>query len=138
MSVPCPDLRSPDRRAALYRLAVLGALVAGPSAAHAEAAPGQPAPAFTLRDTAGRTVSLADFQGRTVVLEWTNPGCPFVRKHKHVLPCLHMSMCGESARCAHAQSLRLLDALTRMCGSHQSVGARAKVRVQPPRPPEVT
>jgi hypothetical protein len=45
------------------------------------AQPGQPAPAFSLKDTSGRTVSLADFRGRTVVLEWTNPGCPFVRKH---------------------------------------------------------
>jgi hypothetical protein len=50
-------------------------------AARADAVVGQPAPAFTLRDTAGRTVSLADFRGRTVVLEWTNPNCPFVRKH---------------------------------------------------------
>jgi hypothetical protein len=26
-------------------------------------------------------VRLADFKGKTVVLEWNNPGCPFVRKH---------------------------------------------------------
>ena len=32
-------------------------------------------------DTDGRTHSLADYRGRWVVLEWTNPGCPFVRKH---------------------------------------------------------
>jgi len=81
MSVPSLDLHSPERRTTLYRLAVLGALAMGPSAALAEATPGQPAPAFTLRDTAGRAVSLADFKGRTVVLEWTNPNCPFVRKH---------------------------------------------------------
>ena len=42
---------------------------------------GQPAPSFTVADTAGRTVSLADFKGKTVVLEWVNPGCPYVRKH---------------------------------------------------------
>ncbi len=42
---------------------------------------GQPAPAFTATDTGGRTVSLADFKGKHVVLEWVNPGCPFVRKH---------------------------------------------------------
>jgi peroxiredoxin len=52
-----------------------------PQAADAEVLPGQRAPAFTLRDVAGREVSLADFKGRTVVLEWTNPGCPFVQKH---------------------------------------------------------
>jgi hypothetical protein len=52
-----------------------------PSPAHAAATVGQAAPAFTLTDTAGRTVSLADFKGRHVVLEWINPGCPFVQKH---------------------------------------------------------
>ncbi len=42
---------------------------------------GQPAPAFTATDLNGKTVSLADFKGKTVVLEWVNPGCPYVRKH---------------------------------------------------------
>ena len=51
------------------------------STAYAAAAIGQPAPAFKATDTAGKPVSLADFKGRTVVLEWVNPGCPYVRKH---------------------------------------------------------
>jgi cytochrome oxidase Cu insertion factor (SCO1/SenC/PrrC family) len=42
---------------------------------------GTPAPNFTLADASGRQVSLADFKGKTVVLEWNNPGCPFVQKH---------------------------------------------------------
>jgi peroxiredoxin len=42
---------------------------------------GQPAPAFTITDTAGKTVNLSDFKGKTVVLEWVNPDCPFVVKH---------------------------------------------------------
>ena len=42
---------------------------------------GQPAPAFELKDTSGKTVKLADFKGKHVVLEWVNPGCPFVVKH---------------------------------------------------------
>ena len=48
-----------------------------------QAAPsvGQPAPDFTLNDATGKPVKLSDFRGRHVVLEWTNPGCPFVRKH---------------------------------------------------------
>lgn len=51
-------------------------------AAAAQAATvGQPAPGFTVMDTAGKAVNLADFKGKTVVLEWTNPGCPFVQKH---------------------------------------------------------
>ncbi len=49
----------------------------------ASAAPkvGNPAPAFTLADAEGKTHSLADFKGKTVVLEWFNYGCPFVVKH---------------------------------------------------------
>jgi hypothetical protein len=42
---------------------------------------GEPAPPFSATDVNGRALSLADFRGRTVVLEWVNPGCPFVRKH---------------------------------------------------------
>ena len=49
--------------------------------AQAAATVGQPAPDFTLKDTSGKTVRLSDFKGKHVVLEWTNPGCPFVRKH---------------------------------------------------------
>ncbi|MFT3818864.1 MAG: thioredoxin family protein [Rubrivivax sp.] len=47
----------------------------------AAAVVGQPAPAFTATDVNGKTVSLADFKGRHVVLEWVNPGCPYVQKH---------------------------------------------------------
>ena len=42
---------------------------------------GQAAPAFELSDTTGKAVKLADFKGKFVVLEWTNPSCPFVVKH---------------------------------------------------------
>ncbi len=42
---------------------------------------GQPAPAFSAVDSNGKTVSLSDFKGRVVVLEWTNDGCPFVRHY---------------------------------------------------------
>jgi peroxiredoxin len=51
--------------------------------ASAAAAPvvGQPAPNFKLNDADGRVVQLSDFKGKTVVLEWNNPGCPFVKKH---------------------------------------------------------
>jgi peroxiredoxin len=42
---------------------------------------GEPAPAFTLTDSAGVKHSLSDYKGKYVVLEWTNPGCPFVKKH---------------------------------------------------------
>src|SRR3712207_1070450 len=42
---------------------------------------GSQAPNFRLPDANGQAVSLAQFKGKTVVLEWNNPGCPFVKKH---------------------------------------------------------
>lgn len=42
---------------------------------------GDPAPDFTLTDIDGNVRQLSALKGRTVVLEWTNPECPFVRKH---------------------------------------------------------
>lgn len=67
-----------DRRTVLILAA---ALALGATAAAAEPQIGQPAPAFRAKDFHGRTVSLAQFKGRTVVLEWTNNGCPYTAKH---------------------------------------------------------
>ncbi len=47
----------------------------------AEVKVGTPAPAFSAVNTEGKTVNLNDYRGKTVVLEWTNDGCPYVRKH---------------------------------------------------------
>ena len=41
---------------------------------------GDQAPEFTLKGVDGKEVSLASFKGKTVVLEWFNPGCPFVKR----------------------------------------------------------
>ena len=43
--------------------------------------PGRPAPGFRLQNLDGESVQLAQWRGRWVVLEWTNPDCPFVQKH---------------------------------------------------------
>jgi peroxiredoxin len=48
---------------------------------HADAEIGKPAPAFTLPTCESKSVSLSDYKGKVVVLEWTNYGCPFVMKH---------------------------------------------------------
>jgi glutathione peroxidase-family protein len=61
-------------------IALLLALAA-PVALAADAKIGAPAPAFTLTDIDGEARSLAEFAGKTVVLEWTNHECPFVVKH---------------------------------------------------------
>jgi peroxiredoxin len=66
------------KRASLLALSI-ATFFAG--SALAAAVVGQPAPAFTATDLSGKPVSLADFKGRTVVLEWHNFGCPFVQKH---------------------------------------------------------
>lgn len=42
---------------------------------------GASAPDFTALDSNGKTVTLSSLRGKTVVLEWNNPGCPFVQKH---------------------------------------------------------
>lgn len=65
----------------LRRTLVTGLLVLPFSFAHAAAVVGQPAPDFAVRDADGREVRLSQFRGKHVVLEWMNPGCPFVRKH---------------------------------------------------------
>lgn len=49
------------------------------SGARAAATVGQPAPAFSLPGSDGKAHALADYSGKIVVLEWFNPGCPFVR-----------------------------------------------------------
>jgi dipeptidyl aminopeptidase/acylaminoacyl peptidase len=40
---------------------------------------GSPAPDFAITDTTGKAVRLSDYKGKFVVLEWTNPDCPFVQ-----------------------------------------------------------
>jgi peroxiredoxin len=60
-----------------------GGLVLATAAATAQGAPkiGAPAPVFQAVDVDGKTRSLSEFAGKTVILEWTNHDCPYVRKH---------------------------------------------------------
>jgi peroxiredoxin len=64
----------------LLRRSLLAALIL-PALAHATATIDAPAPAFSATTADGRTVNLAEYKGKTVVLEWTNHDCPYVRKH---------------------------------------------------------
>jgi peroxiredoxin len=61
--------------------AALLVTTAAPRPGAASVKVGVAAPAFTSTGTTGKKVSLADYQGRVVVLEWTNHECPYVRKH---------------------------------------------------------
>ena len=65
----------------LRRPLIAATLLALAGVAHAAPSVGQAAPDFTLKDTSGKAVKLSDFRGKHVVLEWTNPGCPYVGKH---------------------------------------------------------
>jgi peroxiredoxin len=63
-------------------LAVAGAGLDGrPAIAAADARVGTDAPDFTAPDAQGRERRLSEFKGRTVVLEWHNQSCPYVKKH---------------------------------------------------------
>jgi len=58
----------------------LCALLCFAPAVHA-ARVGDPAPDFSGTDSQGQPHKLSDYKGKFVVLEWTNNGCPYTRKH---------------------------------------------------------
>ncbi len=74
--VGCTSPAAPDSTAAQKPAA---AAPASTEAAGVKAEVGKPAPDFTLTDYEGKSVHLADLRGKTVVLEWFNPDCPFVK-----------------------------------------------------------
>ena len=63
------------------RLLMLAAALTFAAPVFAKPVIGQPAPDFSVTDSAGKTQSLSAYKGKIVVLEWNNPECPFVRKH---------------------------------------------------------
>jgi len=66
---------------AVMLAACVAASVAFVPIAHAGPKVGAPAPDFTGKTTSGKAVSLSELRGKTVILEWTNHDCPYVRKH---------------------------------------------------------
>ena len=64
-------------------IALIAAAVAALAAPAFAATPqiGQPAPEFTAKDSKGTALSLSQYRGKIVVLEWTNADCPYTRKH---------------------------------------------------------
>jgi peroxiredoxin len=77
-------MHTPIKWLTIAAFTVVAGFIAARATALPPAAParaGEPAPAFSAQDIAGKTVRLGDYAGKTVVLEWTNDGCPFVGKH---------------------------------------------------------
>jgi peroxiredoxin len=64
-----------------FGLILAAAVLGAATVAQATATVGQPAPGFTLKDQDGTEVDLAKLRGKIVVLEWTNPDCPFAQRH---------------------------------------------------------
>jgi len=80
-------IRNRTRTSSTTAIVALAALwvgmvsLGGPARSAAAAQVGQPAPEFTAKDTQGNGLSLSQYRGKTVVLEWTNADCPYTRKH---------------------------------------------------------
>ncbi len=68
----------PTKRILLWVTALLAVATA---AVQAAVEVGAPAPDFSVTDIQGKTHTLSDYKGKTVVLEWVNPECPIVGKH---------------------------------------------------------
>lgn len=64
-----------------FRLVMLAAALTLATPVLAKPVIGQPAPDFSVTDASGKTQTLSSYKGKTVVLEWNNPECPFVGKH---------------------------------------------------------
>jgi peroxiredoxin len=74
-------MKSLTRQTFIAGLALAGLAFPAVAFAQASAKVGAPAPAFQAVDAEGKTRNLQEFAGRTVILEWTNHDCPYVRKH---------------------------------------------------------
>lgn len=80
MSYPC-SRRLLARRGLVAAIVLASAPLWPAIAAAPVPVVGQPAPEFSGIDTAGKAIRLADLKGKTVVLEWSNHDCPYVKKH---------------------------------------------------------
>jgi AhpC/TSA family len=86
---------------------------------------GGPAPAFSVQDASGATRTLAEFAGRTLVLEWTNHGCPYVLKH---YGSGNMQRLQQEATESGVVWLQVISSAPRQQGHLDGPGALARVR----------
>lgn len=105
------------------------ALLGQPAAA--AVATGAPAPAFSVPDANGAARTLAEFAGRTVVLEWTNYGCPYVRKH---YDSRNMQTLQQEAAASGVVWLQVISSAPGKQGHLDGPGALARVRTDAAHP----
>ncbi|MGE0597090.1 MAG: redoxin domain-containing protein [Hyphomonadaceae bacterium] len=85
---------------------------------------GAAAPDFSVQDANGQTRTLSEFAGRTVVLEWTNDGCPYVRKFYDAGA---MQTLQREAAADGVVWLQVISSAPGEQGHHDGAGARARV-----------
>ncbi|HYD86503.1 MAG TPA: thioredoxin family protein [Vitreimonas sp.] len=126
-------MKEASRRALLIGGAALGAfgvaggvsMLLGGDTAQAAVANGAQAPNFSAPDANGQTRSLQEFRGRTVVLEWTNHGCPYVRKH---YDSRNMQTLQQEATANGVVWLQIISSAPGEQGHLDGAGARARVQ----------
>jgi hypothetical protein len=92
---------------------------------------GAQAPAFSVQDASGATRTLAEFHGRTVVLEWTNHGCPYVQKH---YGSGNMQTLQQEATASGVVWLQVISSARGEQGYLDGAGAQARVAADNARP----
>jgi peroxiredoxin len=102
-----------------------------PIAANAHAEIGKPAPDFTLTGIDGKTYKLSDYKGKTVVLEWFNPGCPFVNA-SHLKGSLKGMATRETAKGAVWLAINSAGQGKQGAGVDANVAAKAKFDLDHP------
>ena len=65
----------------LFTATAIAALLATATTASAKIPNGTSVTDMTVTDSNGVQHNLSDFNGKRVILEWTNNGCPYVQKH---------------------------------------------------------
>ena len=107
------------------------ALMLNGGEAAASVATGAAAPAFSVQDANGAPRTLAEFRGRTVILEWTNHGCPYVRKH---YDSRNMQTLQQEAAADGIVWLQVISSARGEHGYLDGAGARARVQTDAAHP----
>ena len=113
----------------MFPIAVAAFVLAAPAIAAPQI--GSPVPNFRLSDMNGKPVELGQFKGKVIVLEWNNPGCPFVKKH---YGSGNMQKTQAAARKAGAVWLTINSSAAGKQGHMDGAGAKAFVAAQQAQP----